>query len=194
MARDGSSSGGDLAGLDIVVASSRDENGEVLFRELQRTRARVRHLWPLPERLPEDTAVIYCDAVPAIGNLVPWIPGEAKAALVAIVDPVADLDILRTCAPDAVLHRPFTRQAVLASLMLARSHFTYIERLRARIQRLDETSRTIRSVERAKTILMASRKMREEDAYQFIRTQAMTRRMSIGALASAIVDSSELIG
>jgi AmiR/NasT family two-component response regulator len=186
--------GTDYSGLDIVVATSRDENGEVLFRELQRTRARVRHVWPAPCRLPDDTDVIFCDATKNFTQAIPWLPGEPGAALVAIVDATTDLDTIRTAAPDAVLHRPFTRQSVLMSLMLARAHFTYAGRLLQRIHKLDETSRMIRSVERAKTMLMATRKMREEEAYKFIRTQAMTRRISIGALATAIVDSGDLLG
>ncbi len=190
--RTGASS--DFTGLDIIVASGRDGNGEVLFRELQRTRARVRHAWPLPARLPEDTDVIFCDAIPDVLGLIPWVPGEPKAALVAIVDDATGLDVIRTSTPDAVLHRPFTRQAVLISLLQDRTHFSYTEWLRQRIQKLDETSRMIRSVKRAKTMLMTTRKMREEEAYRFIRNQAMARRISIGALATAIVDSEDVLG
>jgi AmiR/NasT family two-component response regulator len=102
--------------------------------------------------------------------------------------------MLRNCAPDAVLHRPLTTHAVLSSLILARAHFTYNQRLRSRIEKLDETLRSIRSVERAKSILMAKRQMREDEAYQFMRRQAMTRRVPISAVAAAIVDSEEVLG
>lgn len=52
----------------------------------------------------------------------------------------------------------------------------------------------MRSVERAKTILMNVRKMAEEEAYGYLRSQAMERRVSVGAIAAAIVDANELIG
>ena len=110
------------------------------------------------------------------------------------VGPGTDLDVLRRATPDAVLHRPFSAQAVLAALMVAHANFAYAGKLRQRIQKLDETSRTIRSVERAKTMLMQSRRMREEEAYRFIRSQAMTRRISIGAFAAAIVESGDALG
>jgi len=186
----------EIAGLDIVVAIRRDEGGELLIRDLQRTRAKVRHVWPLPERLPEDADVIFCDLAPGLANRIPWVPGEPKAAFVVIVPtlPPPDLEMLRNCAPDAVLHRPLTTHAVLSSLILARAHFTYNQRLRSRIEKLDETLRSIRGVERAKAILMAKRNMREDEAYQFMRRQAMTRRVSISAVAAVVVDTEEVLG
>ena len=191
---DAAERGASLAALDIVVAVARDESGQGLLRELQRTRARVRHLWPLVEPLPGDCDVVFCEASAEVARLVPWPPGQPTAALVMVVSPTTDLDILRRATPDAVLHRPFSAQAVLAGLTVAHANFTYASRLRQRIQKLDETSRTIRSVERAKTMLMQSRRMREEEAYRFIRNQAMTRRISIGAFASAIVESGDALG
>lgn len=186
----------DLSSLDIVVASERDEMGDALIRDLEHTRARVRHVWPVPARLPDDTDVVFCDFAPDLASRIPWVPGDPKAALVVILarDSAADLDLLFHCAPDAVLHRPFTGQATLTSLVLARAHFTYERRLRGRIEKLDETLRTIRCVERAKAILISRRKMREDEAYQFMRRQAMSRRVPISTIANTIVDTEELLG
>jgi AmiR/NasT family two-component response regulator len=186
----------ELANLDIAVATRRDESGETLIRELQRTRARVRHLWPAPDLLPGDADVLFCDLVPGLPSRLPWLPGEPKSALVLLIPPAPppDLELVRNCAPDALLHRPFATHAVLTALVLARTRFNYERRLRSRIARLDETLRVIRSVERAKTILMNTQKITEDEAYHAIRHQAMERRVSIGAVAAAIVDSHEILG
>lgn len=186
----------ELGTLDLTVATRRDEDGELLIRELQRVRAKVRHVWPIPDRLSEDTDIIFCDFVPGLADRIPWIPGEPKAGLVAIIPlaPPPDLAALRDCAPDAVLHKPFTTYAILTSLTMARSQFQYGQRLRNRIEKLDENLRAMRSVERAKAILMSARNMREDEAYNFIRRQAMQRRVSISAVAAAIVDSHEILG
>jgi AmiR/NasT family two-component response regulator len=186
----------EIGSLDIVVVGRRDEGGELLIRELQRTRARIRHIWPPPDRLPEDTDVIFVDLAPGLANHIPWVPGEPKAALILTIPaaPPPELELLRNCAPDAVLHRPFATHAVLTSLVLARTHFAYQQRLRGRIDKLDETLRAIRSVERAKAILMAKENMREDQAYHFMRRQAMARRVSLSAVAAAIVDSHEVLG
>jgi len=186
----------EISNLDVVVAVRRDEDGDFLIRELQRTRARVRHVWPVPEVLPEDTDVIFCELTPGLCERIPWIPGEPRAAIVVTIPlvPPPDLDLLRACAVDAALHRPFTSHAVLVSLVMARTRFTYDQRLRWRIDKLDENLRAIRAVERAKVILMDARKMDEEAAYHFIRRQAMERRVSISVVAAAIVDSHEILG
>ncbi len=186
----------EAAKLDIAVVTAGDASGEALIRELQRTRGRVRHLWPPPDPLPADTDVLFCDLVPNLPARLPWMPGEPKAALVVLVPTAValDLDLLRKAAPEAVLHRPFSSPAILASLVLARSRFGYERRLRGRIERLDLTLRSMRSVERAKTILMDARKMAEDEAYRFLRSQAMERRVSVGAIAAAIVDAHNLLG
>lgn len=186
----------ELSNLDIVVACARDDAGDALVRDLQRTRARVRHVWPMPARLPDDADVVFCEFVPDLASRIPWVPGDPEAALVIILprEPWPDLDLLLHCAPDAVLHRPFTEQAAVTALLLARAHFTYEQRLRDRIGKLDETLRTIRCVERAKAILISRRNMREDEAYQFMRRQAMSRRVPISTIANAIVDTEEMLG
>jgi AmiR/NasT family two-component response regulator len=185
----------ELAKLDAVVAVRRDEDGEFLIRELQRLRARVRHAWPLPDRLPVDTDILFCDLEPGLPARIPWVPGEPKAALVTVVASgiAPDLDLLINSTPDAVLHRPITSNGVLVSVVLARSHFAYDRRLRWRINKLDESLRGVRAVERAKEILMRTHQMCEEEAYRFIRGQAMRRRKPISAVAAAIVDSHEIL-
>jgi AmiR/NasT family two-component response regulator len=188
--------GGEISSLEIVVVVRRDDEGDALARELLRTRSRVRRLWPMPTRLPEDADIIFCELVPELPQCLPWVPGEPLAALVAVTPAIQapDLKLLRNCAPHAVLHRPFTPSAVVTSLALARAQFLYERRLRTRIDKLDETLRAFRSVERAKTILMQTRKLDEEEAYHFIRRQAMNRRISISAVAAAIVDSHDVLG
>ncbi|HYZ32954.1 MAG TPA: ANTAR domain-containing protein [Crenalkalicoccus sp.] len=180
----------------MVVITARDASGEALIRELQRTRNRVRHLWPAPGTLPDDTDVLFCELAPGLPARLPWLPGEPKAALVLLVPPALplDFDLLAKCAPHAVLHRPYTTPAIQASLALARAQFAYERRLRGRIERLEATVRSMRTVERAKAILMGTRKMAEEEAYRFLRSQAMERRASVGAVAAAIVDAHELLG
>ena len=93
-----------------------------------------------------------------------------------------------------MLHRPFTTGTVLTSLAIARAQFLYEQRLRTRIDKLDETLRAFRSVERAKNILMEKRNLDEEEAYHFMRRQAMSQRISIGAVAAPIIDSHDILG
>ncbi|WP_426434704.1 ANTAR domain-containing response regulator [Bradyrhizobium genosp. P] len=186
----------ELADLSAVVVAPVDDQVGMLLRELQRFRMRVRQVWPMPESVPADADVVYCEYAPDLARRLPWIPGDARSALVVILpatEPV-HADALCHATPNAVLSRPFTSNAVLSSLVLARSQFGYERRLRSKIEKLDDNLRSMRTVERAKAILMATRQMPETEAYGFIRRQAMDRRVSASAVAAAIVDSFELLG
>ncbi|NIA69891.1 ANTAR domain-containing protein [Pelagibius litoralis] len=187
---------GGLTDLDIAVITKRDEEGERLIRGLQSLRSRVNHVWPVPEQIPVENDVVFCDLIDDLPRRLPWIPGEPGAALVILVHgnlPV-DFKLLHSCAPHAVLTLPATIQAVQCNLMIAREHFMYERRLRRRIEKLDENLRTMRSVERAKTILMHSKSLSEDEAYHHLRRLAMEKRTTIGAVATAVVDSQELLG
>lgn len=185
-----------LAALDIVVLTQRDEDGQTLIRELQRSRAPVRHIWPIPERLPAEADIVFCDLVPGLASQLPWLPGEAAAALVLLLPDgrAPDLLGLRDCAAHGVLARPLSPGAVLPTLLLAHEQFQYERRLRMRIEKLDDTLRAMRNVERAKAILMRTRRIDEEAAFQFLRRQAMERRISIGRLAETVIASQDLLG
>ena len=186
----------ELADLAVVVVAPCDDQTSFLTRELQRLRMRTRSVWPMLESVPSDADIVYCDFTSDLARRLPWIPGDARAALVVILPTNVPIqaDALANATPDAVLSRPFTANAILASLILARSQFRYEQRLRTKIERLDENLRSMRTVERAKAILMETRRMPENEAYGFIRRQAMDRRVSASAVAAAIVDSFELLG
>ncbi|GAB5471068.1 MAG: ANTAR domain-containing response regulator [Rhodospirillales bacterium] len=210
MSREGSSPPGDamtmrsndnssaynFANLSVAVVTERDDDGGRLIRELQRLRARVQHLWPMPQQLPMDYDVVFCDLTEDLPSRLPWLPGEPKSALVLIVSDRApfSLGLLHRCAAQAVLHYPVLPLAVQTTLALSRDHHLYERRLRGRIEKLDDNLRNMRSVERAKSIVMHSKGLDEEEAYHFLRRQAMARRVSIGEIAKAIIDSQELLG
>ena len=185
-----------FANVAVAVITERNDDGERLIRELQRLRARVHHLWPMPQQLPVDFDAVFCDLAEDLPSRLPWLPGEPDCALVLIVAEHTpfSLKLLHRCAAQAVLHYPVSPLAVQTSLALGREHHLYERRLRGRIDKLDDNLRTMRSVERAKSIVMRSKNLDEESAYHFLRRQAMTRRVSIGTIANAIIDSQELLG
>jgi AmiR/NasT family two-component response regulator len=186
----------EFANLNAVIVAPLDDQTNLLLRELQRFRMGVRQVWPMPESVPGDADVVYCEYSPDLARRLPWIPGDARSALVVIVPQTEAIraEALTHATPNAVLARPFTTNAVLCSLVLARSQFGYERRLRSKIEKLDENLRSMRTVERAKAILMATRQMPETEAYRFIRQQAMDRRVSASVVAAVIVDSFELLG
>lgn len=186
---------GRSAELNIVVIVDRDDNGEFLIRELQRQRASVRHVWPLPAQIPLQYDAIFCALSPDLPQRIPWVPGEPSSALILVDDGKGSLDLklIRNCAAHGLLHYPATSRMVQSVLMLAREQFHYERRLRGRIEKLDENLRTMRLVERAKALLIRLKNLSEEEAYNFLRKQAMEKRVTIGAVAAAVIDSHELL-
>jgi AmiR/NasT family two-component response regulator len=181
--------------LNVALIVELDTDGEHLMRELQRLRCTVRHIWPVPPQIPEGFDVVYCSLVEDLPRRIPWLPGEPAAALV-IVDrgrEQLNLKLIHHCAAHGLVHMPVTARSTAGSLAMAREHFLYEQRLRGRIEKLDENMRTMRTVERAKLILMRVKNLGEEDAYNYLRNQAMERRVTIGAVANAIIDSHELL-
>ena len=184
-----------FAHLSVAVVAERDQTIEPFIRCLQKQRAEVRHIWPPPPQYPTTHDVVFSALVPDLPMRLPWLPGAAESALVVLLPSGApvDLRLLRNCAPHAVLNVPAPDCAVDVALAMAVDLFGYEQRLSVRISKLDENLRTMRTVERAKTILMTGRGLSEEAAYEFLRTQAMAKRVSIGRLSVALVDSEELL-
>ncbi len=185
-----------FVGLTAAVVTSRDDAGDFLIRELQRHRILVHAILPSVEPLPANADVVLCDYEPNLSRRIPWLTGDGRAALIVLLPQTMTVlgDALAAAAPHAVLARPFTSNAVLASLTVARTQFRYEQRLLKKIERLEENLRSMRVVERAKAMLMSSRGLSDEDAYKYIRSQAMARRTSVSSLAAAIVSSFELLG
>lgn len=181
--------------LKVAVIVERNDDGERLVRELQRLRCNVLHEWPMPPQIPVQFDVVFCALTTDLPQRLPWIPGEPASALVVVDSGEGPLDLrlLHNCAAHGVLHYPATPRSVQTMLSLARGHFLYEKRLRGRIDKLDESLRSMRSVERAKSLLIRIRNITEEEAYNYLRRQAMERRVTIGAVANAIIDSYELL-
>lgn len=191
----GSSGRARMAEINIAVMVERDDHGENLIRELQRLRANVRHIWPLPSQISLQFDAVFCTLTRDLPQRIPWVPGEPSSALILVDDgkSTLDLELARKCAAHGMLHYPATSRMIQAVLMMARDHFQYERRLRGRIDKLDENVRAMRVVERAKALLIRLKNISEDEAYQFLRKQAMEKRVTIAAVATAVIDSHELL-
>jgi AmiR/NasT family two-component response regulator len=181
--------------LSICAIVEPDADGETLIRTLQRTHARVSHVWPLPAVFPVGHDLLVTELFDDLAVRMPWTPGEFPLALSVVIRERSRLDYeaLRDSTPHSTISLPLRRNDVEAALTIALAQFQYERRLRARIDKLDDYIRSIRSVERAKTVIMARKRIDENEAYHYLRRQAMARRISIGELALAIVDTDELL-
>jgi AmiR/NasT family two-component response regulator len=180
-----------LARLAVTVHCEIGPDGQQLVRHVQRTRAAVKHIWPLPDTIGENADLVLCECERGLARKLAWVPGEAKAALILLLPKTgpADLAEIRAAAPDALLHRPYSPGAIDAALLLALDQFGYAKRLRHRIERLEENIKALRDIEKAKRVIMAQQSVGEDDAFRVLRDMAMERRISIAELAGKVIDS-----
>lgn len=185
----------DYRQLRVVVAHPRDPDGEILLRHLQRLGCRVDHLWPTPDQLDADADIVFCLIEPETRPFCASLIEKAHAALVGVVDPThpRSMQLLADVNPLAVLTKPVDSAALLTNLVVARNNSRYQRRLQSKISKLEETLRSVRKVERAKTILMEKRHIDESEAYAYLREQAMKKRVPIGVIATVVVESNDVL-
>lgn len=181
--------------LRVFVAHPHDKCAVALLRCLRRLDVRIAHAWPAPERQREPADVLFCALDRQVLPLVSSLFGQPRPAVIGVLpgDSADVAKLISSVGPHAILAEPFEDAAVVASVIVARANFGYQQRLLARISKLEETLRSMRKVERAKVILMEKRHLDESAAYALLRKQAMSKRVPIGLIASAVIDSNELL-
>jgi len=185
----------DFRALRVLVLHPKDRDGDQLNRALKGLRCEVEWMWPPLAELRRRVDVVFClidqrskEYVGVLDDrLPPTIVGIAKMA-----DP-ATLGLLEGCGVHAVINKPIDATEILTSLLVARKNSRYAERLLKKIAKLEDTLRSARKIERAKGVLMQQLKIKEPQAYEFLRKHAMRKRVPINVVASAIVDSSEVL-
>jgi AmiR/NasT family two-component response regulator len=93
----------------------------------------------------------------------------------------------------AVISKPFRPTGVLSTLVLARSVHGYEQRLLNKVNKLEETLRSRRVIERAVKLLAERRSINDVEAYDHIRRQATNKRVSIVEVASMIINASDVL-
>lgn len=88
--------------------------------------------------------------------------------------------------------KPLNREILLQTVEMANMNFKRISELDRKLKDMTENYETRKSVERAKWILMERESLSEKDAYNRIRKKSMDSRMSMKAIADAIILAHEI--
>src|SRR6266700_2010523 len=119
-------------------------------------------------------------------------PRPTLIAVVGYEDP-STLQLVLEAGAVAVIERPIRPFGLLTNLTIARS--LWLERRSAdkRVRKLERKLAGIQRIQKAKAILMDGQGLNEADAYESIRRQAMSKRLSMDDMASAIIHANELL-
>ena len=184
-----------LDGLNALVLHPEDADAATMLRELRRAGINARLVWPPPDRLPPNADMLLCILDANVRALLRVNGSVSLPPIVGIVECRAPdtAAAIHDSTASALLFKPIVREQVALSAFAAREVHQYQTRLLRRIDKLDETLRSIREVERAKVLLMKSRQIDEHEAYHFMRRRAMEKRIPISRVASTIIDASEIL-
>jgi two-component system, response regulator PdtaR len=128
----------------------------------------------------------------------PILDGISAAERIA-VDRIAPVVILtafsqrelveraREAGAMAYLVKPFTKADLVPAIEMAVSRFQEIKSLEAEVTTLEDRLETRKAVDRAKGLLQTARGWSEPEAFRFIQKTSMDRRMTMRAVAEAVI-------
>lgn len=188
----------DLRGLRVQVIHPADREGVSLVEHLRRIGCAVEAQWPIPEcySATADMVLLSIDhdnreqIIKLLRN-----QEQCQPTLIAVVsyENPSTLQLVLESGALAVVERPIRPFGLLTNLTIARS--LWLERHDAlrRTRKLERKLAGIQKIQKAKSILMEKQGLSEEDAYQTIRSQAMSKRVPMEEMATAIINANELL-
>lgn len=183
----------DLRRARVLVVHPRDEDGDALIAHLKRLGCEVRAIWPLPPTLPPgiDTVFLQIEDLPLEHAL--EIIDKQQPAVIAIgtyESPTA-LQAIIDLNAHGVISKPLRPLGILTQFALARYRHSYERRLAGKVQKLEETLKGRRLVDRAVSALRSMKGIDEEAAYRLLRDQATSKRISLVAIAESVIAAEE---
>lgn len=186
----------DVRKLRVAVFHPDDADGTQLIQQLQRIGCQVQAYWPPLPALPEGLDVVFLAVRPdSIDFGYEWARGEDCPTVIAIVtyeNPTIVEAVLRIGAK-AVLPSPVRSFGLLSTLVVAREVDVADKALLKRVRKLEAKLLGVRHIAEAKDILMRTRNVSEARAYDLIREQAMSKRVTTEEIAAAIVNANEIL-
>lgn len=187
----------DLRTLRVAVCHPDDADGQQLTQQLRRIGCHVQAFWPPLPVLPERTDVVFLAVRPDIIDLsYGWFGGDEEApTVIAVVNyenPTIVEMVLRIGAR-ATLPSPVRSFGLLSALVVARQAHSELRQLRRQLRKLEGKVLGVRRIEEAKNILMRSRGIAETAAYDLIRDQAMSKRVTTEEVAQMIIQANEIL-
>jgi two-component system, response regulator PdtaR len=186
----------ELRGARVLVIHPRDAEGEALIDQLKRIGCNVRGVWPPPAAVPDDIDTVFQFVDGSEQTVFPASSNAHSPTLVAIVDyenPTILKQLLDSNA-HGVVNKPIRSFGILSSLVLARSLHGYTRRIEGKVQKLEETLKARRDVDKAVKILVGLKRVSEFEAYELIRQQATQKRVAMADIAVSIINAQEMLG
>ena len=183
----------DLRSISVAVVYPPGEERDVLIDQLKRIGCRLHVVWPFPGDPPTGADVIFFQVSQELQGSSSWSASSIDATLIALSDyeSPTTLKLLLDTSAHGVITRPFRSSGILSTLVLARSAQSFQARLQSKVQKLEDTIKSRRQIEKAIRVLAESQKLSETHAYEHMRTRATKLRVTVAEVSAMIIDAHE---
>lgn len=186
----------DLRSLNVVVFHPEDADGQELIAQLRRIGCHVQAYWPPRDRLPVEADVVFLAVRPEVASFDPgWARRDNAPPVIVVVNyenPTMVESVLRLNAY-GVIAAPVKSFGLLTAIVVARNQVERDREQARYVAKLEQRLASQRKLAKAKTILMQTRNVSEDDAYKLIRDQAMTKRVTTEEIADAIIKANDIL-
>lgn len=182
-------------GLRVKVFCPEDADGLTLSQQLERIGCAVEMRWPPPQEIDDQADLIFLFLAPEAEEIgYPWLQ-EQHPPVISVINlenPAVVDEALRIGAM-GMMASPVRALGVLSTVMMALDHARHYEKTAERIQRLENKVTSSRTIDEAKSILMAMHGISECEAYETLRTQSMNLRLQLEDVARQTIQASKLL-
>ncbi|MEG1727449.1 MAG: response regulator [Acidaminococcaceae bacterium] len=161
------------AGHDVVAEACNGEEAVALTRSLR------------PDFVIMDVKMPQMDGLTAAK-----IIAEESLAPVLLLTAYSQTEIVaaaKTAGVLAYLVKPVKEQQLFPAMEIALSRFTEFKALDEELNTLKESLETRKLLERAKGLIMTAHGLTEDEAYRKLQQYSMNRRLTLKALAQAVI-------
>src|SRR6185369_12545361 len=187
----------ELRSLSVVVFHPEDQDGQELIGQLQRIGCQVKAFWPPLDKLPDAVDLVFLAVRPEVLSIdLPWLRREASPPVIAVVTYENPVLVEAVLALDAygVIASPVKSFGLLTTMVVAINQAQRGREREKMLVRAEQRLASQRKIAKAKAILMHSRGISDDDAYNLIRSRAMSRRVTTEEIADAVIQANEILG